>query len=293
MLRQARQGRAPIIIMVHGYKYDPAHPRTCPHRRIFSADRRCGWPVAMSLAGPDPAGPLCVAFAWPARGGLRRAYSRAQHMAPVLADLIKTLKSRLPGRPIHIIAHSLGAEIALGSLAFLQPGDLARMVLLAGASYAKKADRLLQTPAGRTAETINIVSRENDLFDHLFERLICPEIHGDRALGSGLRALTAATVELDCPDSLFALEQLGAKISPRAMPISHRSVYRRAGALAFYARLMICPADFSLMKIRAASPGPARPRWTRLIPPLASIGITRSWLARFGLAVRGKTSTMA
>lgn len=286
LLSPCVRSTAPIVIMVHGYKYDPARPSKCPHRRIFHGTAPGSWPAALGFCNDDPFDGLCIAFGWPARGGLGNAYRRARRMGPVLADLIRTLKTRMPNRPVHIIAHSLGTEMTLSCLPSLRAYDLDRMILLAGASYVSRAQHMLRFPSGQAADVLNIVARENDLFDHLFERLIPPDHPGDHALGCGLYGPNIATVELDCHASLQALERFGARIKASQIGVSHRSVYRCPGAMRFYARLMTHPRRCKPAHLHAALPTRPRARWSTL--PSAR------WLTRrFALAAQIKNRMMA
>jgi alpha-beta hydrolase superfamily lysophospholipase len=109
-------------------------------------------------------------------------HARANEAAFSLANLIRFIRRCTENRPIHIIAHSLGAKVALSVLAHLAPGDVGRMILLTGASHRADALRMLGSPAGRTVEVLNVTTRENDLFDLAFEQLV----PGDGAIGRGL-----------------------------------------------------------------------------------------------------------
>lgn len=37
VIQTAARSKGPVIIMVHGFKYDPETPRFCPHTSIFDA----------------------------------------------------------------------------------------------------------------------------------------------------------------------------------------------------------------------------------------------------------------
>jgi pimeloyl-ACP methyl ester carboxylesterase len=263
----------PVVIMVHGFKYAPGHATECPHSHIFALDpaRDCyrvvSWPRGLGFDGRHRDEGLAVGFGWNARGSLWRAYAQAAKAGAALAATITALRARAPRRPVHAIAHSLGARVVLSALAHLAPGAVNRVILLAGAEFGEHATAALATPAGRTAEIINITTRENALFDVLLEWLIPAPARGDRslglALGSGPNVLT---LQLDDAATLDVLRGAGFAIAPPAARICHWSPYTRAGALDFYARLLRHPEGLSLAQLRAALPGRAAPRWSRLLP---------------------------
>ena len=76
--------RAPLIVMLHGYRFSPSSPAHDPHAHILSLDpdpqarRVVSWPRALGFGdASDPAEGLAVAFGWEARGSLRGAYAEA------------------------------------------------------------------------------------------------------------------------------------------------------------------------------------------------------------------------
>ncbi len=262
----AAKGAGPIIIMIHGYKYHPGSPRNCPHRTIFDAAQ--GWPGALET--PDHPH-LSVCFGWPARGSLGAVFQTARQTGASLAQVIATFHKAAPHRPIHLIAHSMGAEVALCALEHAPAGSVTRMILITGATLQSHAQRALHSPAGRQAEVFNITSRENDLFDFLFERLLmaCP---GERAIGHGIAAPNVLNIQLDCSATLAALAQVSCVIAPAQRHICHWSGYTRPGAMAFYAGLMVHPERLTLAKLTRLLPARPSPRWSRL--PLA--GLTKN-----------------
>ncbi len=179
-----------------------------------------------------------------------------------LATLVSDLRSSAPHRPIHIIAHSLGSEVALSALRTLDEGSLTRMILLTGASHKARAEQMLATPAGRTLELINVTTRENDLFDLAFERLI----PGDGAIGRGISAPNAVTLQLDCRASLCALGIFGLSVADAQQKVSHWSVYTRAGAMTLYARALHQPDTLPLDRLRRVLPAGTAPHFSRLWP---------------------------
>lgn len=264
------RGSGPVLILTHGYKFEPGHPVHCPHSHILSPDdapcpKAVSWPRALGVGQQDVA---AVAFGWPARGTIWTAWQRAQEAGAQLAHVITAIRAAAPHRPVHALAHSLGARVVLSALHHLDPGALGRIILLAGAEYAGNAARALDTPAGRRAEVINITSRENDLFDFLLERLIAPPVRGDWTIGQRLGArANVLSLQLDAPRTLSALAMRGFAIAPAAARICHWSVYRRVGVFDLYRALLLRPETLPLAHLRAALPEAPAPRWSRLLTP--------------------------
>ncbi|CAN0584673.1 unnamed protein product, partial [Ectocarpus sp. 12 AP-2014] len=123
----------------------------------------------------------------------------------------------------------------------------------------------LATPAGRRAEFFNIISRENDAFDFMFERLIAPCERGDRSIVHGLDAPNAVTIQIDCPDTLAHLDRLGHPVAGPARRICHWSSYTRPGILRFYNDLLRHPERLPLGLLRQGMPQAPDPRWSRLL----------------------------
>lgn len=258
----------PAVIMVHGYKYAPGTEDHCPHRKLFGKTEH-SWPAALGFEGAHPAEGLGIAFGWFARGSLRTVHQRASQLGAQLAAVIQMLKAHSPQRPIHIIAHSMGSEAALSALAHLPAGAVDRMVLLTGATYAGRAKSLLATPAGRTVRVLNVTSRENDLFDAAFERLVKADTPGDCTIGQGIEAQNAVTVQLDCPKTITRLQQIGLPISPPNKRICHWSAYKRPGVMRMYSRFLRDPETLPLAQLKAILPEKPAPRWSRLLPMAA------------------------
>lgn len=272
-LRRAGAAAGPAIVMIHGFKYLPGHRIHCPHRHILALQpealpwRAPSWPRQLGFGAGHGDEGVAVAFGWQARGALWAAQRRAVEAGRALAQVIATLHHQRPERPVHIIAHSLGSELALEALHHLPRGAVGRIISLAGACHRSRTQAALATEAGRAADFINVTSRENDPFDFLFERLITPPRPGDRAIGQGLEAPNAVTLQLDCPGTLQHLERLGAAIAAPERRICHWSSYTRPGVLQFYKDLLRRPESLPLSVIRRGLPQDAAPRWSRLIAP--------------------------
>ncbi|MEP2922369.1 MAG: alpha/beta fold hydrolase [Sulfitobacter sp.] len=212
------------VIMVHGYKYAPYMGAHCPHTSLFGS---AGWPQTLATRSDT----LCVAFGWHARTGLARAYGRAFEHARELAGLIRALR---PHGPVHVIAHSLGATLALAALPYLRRGDVGRIVLLNGAAHQGLAYHALETPAGHDCTLFHVTSRENYLFDLAFERLI----GGTGAIARGLGAPQAHQIQISCPATLETLARLGYPLAQPARRVCHWSSYTRPGVMALNAALL-------------------------------------------------------
>ncbi|TDK43098.1 alpha/beta hydrolase [Antarcticimicrobium luteum] len=265
----------PAVVMIHGFKYQPGHRQHCPHRHILALHPEAlpwsapSWPRQLGFGTGLPAEGLAVAFGWAARGTLWAAQRRAGLAGRALAGVIAALHDQAPGRPVHLIAHSLGTELALEALHHLPAGSVGRIISLAGACYHSRAQAALATPAGGAAEFLNITSRENDPFDFLFERLVPPPFPSDHAIGHGLQAPNAVTLQLDCAGTLDHLSRLGAAIGAPERRVCHWSGFTRPGALQFYKHLLRRPDRLPLSALRHAVPPRQAPRWSRLLalPP--------------------------
>ncbi len=266
----ATHGTGPVIIMVHGFKYDPECASCSPHETIFGrasshdSAHIAQWPRPLGFSTEQPDQGLGIAFGWRARGDLwsaqRSAHSAGRHLARVITHLHKVA----PQRPIHAITHSMGSEVVFKALHHLHPGTLTRIIALSGASYTSRVCAAMQTPAGTTAELFNITSRENDLFDFVYERLMAPPTPQDRAMGTGVHAPNAVNIQLDCTRSLSVLTGFGAHIAPPNARVCHWSSYTRPGALQFYGHAMRRPQDVPLHALQQDLPSAPDRRWSRI-----------------------------
>lgn len=284
LIRRALRRPGPIVIMLHGYKFAPHHPVSCPHNHILSLDpNRCGWkvkswPRALGFGEGQPDEGLAIAFGWPARGSIWQACLSADRTALQLAELLQILTDLAPNRPLHILAHSLGARVVLRALPVCGSIPLGRVILLNGAEFGETARTALDSPAGAGSEIINVTSRENDLFDFLLERLVRPPKSGDRCLSQNLpdRANTL-TLQLDHPDTVAGLNSAGFSLGPDSYRVCHWSAYLRPGVFDVYKALIRHPERTQLSRLRASLPAAMEPRWSHLV------GVTRGAL-RGGLA---------
>ncbi|SES32263.1 Alpha/beta hydrolase of unknown function [Tranquillimonas rosea] len=268
----ALPAEAPVIVMVHGYKFRPGDRRHCPHRHIMSLDpdpkasRALSWPRQLGVGAAEE--PLCIGFGWPARGSIWRAWAEAERAGAALARLMARVAARR-GAPARVIAHSLGARVALTGLSRAPEGAVGRVILISGAALRSDAAAALAGPAARTAEVVNVTSRENDLFDALLELLLAAR---DRAIGAGIGAPARGWLDLAIDDARTraALEALGHRIAAPDRRICHWSGYLRPGLFPLYRRLLADPEALPLALLRRLLPEEPEPRWSRLLAPPAS-----------------------
>ena len=273
-------GPGPIIIMVHGYKFSPDVPRHDPFRHILSMrpdpNRRkaISWPRHLGFHGRPDQG-LAIGFGWHARGAIWHATQAALGAGAALAQVIEHLQSLNPARPIHAMAHSLGARVVLEAMARLDGPALNRVILLSPADWTDHADAALDSPAGEAAEVFNITARENDLFDTLLSRAVPQPAP---VLGLGLPGAPGnwLDIQLDHPLTEAALARLGHQIAPSGRTVCHWSSYLRPGVFPFYKRLLRAPETLSMTQLRAALPTTPQPKWSRLpLVPVAKPAILR------------------
>lgn len=254
---------APVVALIHGFSFMPDLPGQCPHQHIFaqnptSADRKAiSWPRHLGLDGR--AG-LALACGWPARGFLWHVHERAAHAGRGLAELAQVVAELSPGRRLDVVCHSMGARVALSALPHARPGDFGRLILLAAAETRAEARAALTSAAGRAVEVVNVSTRENDVFDALFEWLV----HGGRgtSVGQGLSEAPSnwRDLWLDRPEALAALRRMGHSVAPAEGRVSHWSPYLRPGVFSVYRALL----SGSLPLQSLPQGRPAR-RWSRLI----------------------------
>jgi len=259
---------APIVICIHGYKFSPLHKTQSPHQHILSLNpskpcwKAMSWPRHLGFGrGMENEG-LCIALGWAATGSIWQAFSTARLAGEAAAKLITAMD-----RPVYLVGHSLGARVALRALACTKAGMVRRAILLAAADFRSHAIQALASPAGQTADIINITSRENDLYDALLERLVGGAEKSDTALGMGLdgAAHNWIDVQIDDEKTLNKLHGFGFKIAAPNRRICHWSAYVRPGVFAFYTALIRTPDLLPAGLLRSQLPQECTPRWSRLI----------------------------
>lgn len=260
-----RQTPGPVTLLVHGYKYAPGHEIACPHQSLFAMKPRTRNPRVISWPRHLQASGLTIGFGWSGRGPLRQVYGAAAEAGGAIAEVVRLIRIVDPGRPVHILSHSMGARVALSALPHLPAGAVRTLLMLAAAEFRSVAAAQLATPAGRRADVWHVTSGENDLYDFLFERLIRAPQRGDRAIGTdplpGLERIV-----LDDADTLARLDRLGFRIAPPARRFCHWSPYLRGGVFGLYGALIEGALCTDLL--RAHLPSPERRRWSRVLARL-------------------------
>ncbi len=254
---------APVVILVHGYKFSPFRHGTDPHRHILSLrpDPDCwkavSWPRHLGFGRYGAEEGLCIAFGWEARGSIWSAWRRAARAGHALTDLCRRLQ-RLHPRPVDVMCHSLGARVVLRAMRRLPRNSVGRAVLLAAAEFQETARLALASPAGRSAEVINVTSRENDLFDVLCKCLLRPH-KGSSALGKGLGAEAPnwLDVRIDRAEVRAALAAHGYRVPAPERRVCHWSSYLRPGLFPFYRDLIRDRDALPLALLRRSQPAPA------------------------------------
>jgi pimeloyl-ACP methyl ester carboxylesterase len=292
----------PLVVMVHGYKFDPFDTAAAnPHDYLYHFDpnraeadrwqRPSSWPVGLGFRERDGFGVsgLCVGFAWSSRpnqrmGAFCRAYQQASGAGRALLRTLEVLAEAHPYREIDIFVHSLGARVALTALRVAAKRGrtdilerIGRVILLGPAELVSVArDTMVaidQAAPARRPQIYSIVARENDFFDVLVERF-APRIEGVRPICVGSHGMGEdfdgwLDLQLDSPALMDWLAVRGVEIGggpPRR--VCHWGVYNRPGALDFYADILRNRSNWSIGAMRAAGvPTEQEQRWARLPKP--------------------------
>ncbi len=263
---------APIVILVHGYRYDPGRRTADPQRHIYafrdvqSCRKIRSWPLGLGFSRHGFETGLCIGFGWPARlphvetllrrgrTGFSQVYADAARHGAGLARLIDMIHRVAPQRRVEILAHSLGARVALSALPLVAraPG---RIILLGAAEYQSAA--LSALGAIRTTERpeiYNVTARFNDLYDAMFETFAPKRAPGDRALGQGLgqTAENWLDIQIDRPDVTAWINERGIPLHRARARFCHWSFYTRGGALDVYEAILRRRPGWDIETLRMA-----------------------------------------
>ena len=166
--------------------------------------------------------------------------------------MIEELRRALPGRPVHAVAHSLGARVVLSAMRHLPEGALGRAILMSPAEHRGPARAALAAPGGRRAEVISVRSAENLFYDAGLQVLVP---RPEPVLGFGLPG-HAGWLDLDpcAPAVMEASRRLGYPIAPRRWRVCHYSSYARPGLMRLYRALLRQPERTPLSALRVTRP---------------------------------------
>ena len=280
--------KAPVVVLIHGYKFHPGLPDADPHRSLFAfrpeeaSWKIRSWPEGLGFADDGGETGLCIGFAWPAsaghlaslvttgRNGFARVYDRAGDYGARLAELLALLQKLAPGRPVDLMAHSLGARVALAALPALAVAPR-RVILLGAAEFGDRAlDFLAAAPALRPPSIYNVTTRANDLFDAMLEQFAPRRSRRERALGQGLGDDGLANwldLQLDRPDVTAWINARGIPLIPGQRRLCHWSFYTRDGALGVYQAILRRRRGWDIASLKSAPCFAGQePRWSRLVP---------------------------
>ncbi len=263
---------APIVLMIHGYKYHPADPTANPHKLLFSAKpnpdcrKATSWPLALGFAPMTRDDGLAIGFAWegkpsdkitpkPRLSSFAHVYTQANRAGGHLARLLKWISELAPGRDIDIVAHSLGARVAFSALSRRNKPHRGRVILMGGAEYASVVDRYFRhidrTPK---LEVFCVRTGRNAFVDTLFETF-APRPHPkDYAIGRGFQGPEQnwMNIRIDEPATLAMLSARGIGISRpnQRKLVDHWGFYTRAGIMVLYQNLLRHRQSWRLADLR-------------------------------------------
>jgi pimeloyl-ACP methyl ester carboxylesterase len=211
--------------------------------------------------------------------GFSAVYARAANVGQQLAHLLNQFGKIAPNRKIDIVAHSLGARVALQALSHLKRPNLGRMILMGAAEFRTAAKQAMIHSPKPGPEIYNFTSRENDLFDFLLEQMCSGQRHRDDCLGSGLPGAdnTWIDIQIDHPRLPNLLKNRGIDLSPGRQALSHWGFYTRPGLFDLYSAILRDRPNWSIRALRSRMELPEQePRWTNIrMPSLNAILPTR------------------
>ncbi len=290
--------RAPVVILIHGYRYDPhAAPLANPHETLFAFDpvrpradrwqKTESWPRGLGFTPEDVEGHegLCIAFGWSARprarfGRFCAAYANAERAGRALLRTVELVARVHPGRPIDFVAHSLGARVVLCAMRLAAQrrrhdllNAMGRAIMLGPAELAVVARATLATMRGVRRGggpcVYAMLARENDVFDALLEHF-APRLPLRRKIGIGASGIGAGRrswldLQIDHPETRAWLAERGAVIGGEPRRACHWGVYNRPGTLALYAAILRDRPRWAIPVLREEGvPEDLEPRWSRM-----------------------------
>ena len=270
MIRQAIAAMpvgAPIVILVHGFRYNAGDPACDPHQKLFGTSRipaKTGWADGLGFNRQALHDGLCIGFGWAgtAEAGMHpltalckfsHVYARAAATGADLADLVNLLGRIDPSRQVDILAHSLGARVVFHALRHLAFKNLGRVLLLGAAEYVSDVDQALAVNhRNPEAEFLNFTARENLPFELLFEYMAPRARPGDRVLSAhrSPAARNWVNIQIDHPATIGWLTKRGVRVSTRQIGVTHWGFYLRDGIFDLYRELIRRRHAWDLAKMK-------------------------------------------
>lgn len=287
----AESADGPILFLVHGFLYNPT--ASCSARCLGRQPWRGApgqWPERLGFTGAsdDPmASGLAVAFGWnsyPARSQgvgnvFRRAYDNGAAAGWALASALRA--AARGGRRVDVFAHSLGARVAFLALRRAAAEGWADRIgaifALGAAEYRAVALRAAQACDDEAGpQVVNVIARENDVFDGLMQAFGPRRRFGVDALPLGARGLGRRRtgwidLQIDHPTTAAWLGGDDAPVDIGLRPIRHDGFYQRPGLIAFYRRVLIERLTVAALR-RQGAPEALSPRWSRFAQFPAALG---------------------
>lgn len=271
---------ARVTLLTHGFRYSPYDADACPHARLFSATSRktswksVSWAHYLRLNRADAG--LTIGFGWPGLGRLDQAAHRAYRAGEALATLMDVIHAARPDLRLNVVAHSLGARVALRAMARSQTAAVDTVLLLSGADYRDAAMAALAAPAGQRARVINVTSGENRAFDLLFRVLAPSRAMFAPSLSAGLNGGLNGThprwldLRIDAPGHLSVIRAMGYRPAAPTHAVCHWSSFIRPGLFPLYRDLLGDGGASLYARLAGALPQaavPARPPRAGALPP--------------------------
>lgn len=133
-------------------------------------------------------------------------YEKAGLEAKGLADLINGLRKIAPDSPVDVVAHRLGARVALMAVHRARSKMWRRLLLSNAFEYSARTLAALDCPMGRHLDCHNLIMRNNNITAFFFDRLGPKPGPADRAICFGYKFAHANWSEV--PDNSQAATDL-------------------------------------------------------------------------------------